>query len=167
MNGKRRFRVRPRRTPRRRCISRGGFSLLEVVLALGILVGSVTVLSAVMQLGLRNAEATRDMTQAQLLCESVLAEVTSGILPAESVQGVEADPYSTEPIRWLYSIELAEIDEDGLIAVRATVYQDLPEDKRPVRFSLVRWMIDPGLETTDLSEVETETDESVETEETE
>ena len=54
---------------------RGGFSLLEVILALAILIGILAVLSELVGLGVRNARVARAMTQAQLLCESKLAEI--------------------------------------------------------------------------------------------
>ena len=120
----------------------GAFSLLEVVLALAILVGALAVLGELVSLGTRNAQRARDLTQAQLLCESKLAEITSGISPAEPVQRAtfEYDP------EWLYSIEFEQAGQEGLVAVRVTVVQDLPAEKRPAEFSLVRWIHDAGVE---------------------
>ena len=124
-----------------------GFSLLEVVLALAILTGAIAVLGEVVRTGVRNAQIARDQTQAQLLCESKLAEITAGIIPAESVQGAmfETNPVDDGEIPWLYSIELGAIDQEGLVAVRVTVAQDLRPELRPVEFSLTRWMVDPGV----------------------
>jgi len=45
-----------------------GFSLLEVILSLAILGGAIAVLGEAARLALRNAEFTRDMARAQLLC---------------------------------------------------------------------------------------------------
>ncbi len=57
------------------------FSLLEVVLALAILVGAIAVTGELVRLGTLSAASARDLTQAQLICESKLAEITSGITP--------------------------------------------------------------------------------------
>ena len=131
-------------------LPRPGFSLLEVILALAILTGAIAVLGEVARLGMRNAQIARDKTQAQLLCESVLAEITAGITPAESVQGASletVDQAADQPPEWLYSIDRADVDEDGLVAVRVTVTQDPRQKKRPVKCSLVRWILDDALET--------------------
>ena len=139
---------------------RDAFSLLEVVLALAILTGAIAVLGELTRLGLRNAQVAREMTQAQLLCESKLAEITSGITPAEPVYNAEFDVLEVAGATgatliggeetWLYSIETEVLDEEGLMAVRVTVTQgeDVP---RPVQFQLVRWMLDSTAVTSESS----------------
>jgi len=132
---------------------RGGFSLLEVILALAILTGALAVLAELASLGMRHARLSRYITRAELLSNSKLAEITSGITLPEAVSNASfetsdggmspGDP--TEP-EWRYSVEVTSLDEEGLLAVRVTVAQDLPSEKRPVVFSLVRWIVDPGVE---------------------
>ena len=126
-----------------------GFSLLEVILALGILAGAVAVLGEVGRNGLNQARRARDVTVAQLLCESKMAEVTAGITPAETVIATpfETTDDSSQP-DWLYSIEVETIDDQGLTAVRVTVAQDLPVRQRPVDVSLTRWIYETDTETT-------------------
>jgi hypothetical protein len=118
-----------------------GFSLLEVVLALAILVGAIAVLGELVRLGTINAGSARDLTKAQLLCESKLAEISAGILLPEVVQGVPCE-YDPE---WLYSIDMQASDMPGIVVLRVTVTQDLAPNQRPAEFSLVRWMQDPTL----------------------
>ncbi|MGQ9575076.1 MAG: prepilin-type N-terminal cleavage/methylation domain-containing protein [Thermoguttaceae bacterium] len=141
----------PHRLTRR--TGRRGFSLLEVILALAILTGALAVLGELVRGGLESARIARDTTCALLLCESKMAEITSGMLWPEPAQNVPLseviDP--TQPA-WLYSVEPYQIDQQGLIAVRVTVSQDLPPQMNPVSCSLVRWLIDPGV---DLAESET------------
>ena len=119
-----------------------GFSLLEVILALAILAGALAILSEVARTAMWNAGRTRDLAQAQLLCESKLAEILAGIEPAEPISGASLE--TGQSPEWLYSIEIAPLDVEGLIEVRVTVEQDLPPEKRPVRCTLVRWMVDPS-----------------------
>ncbi len=136
--------------------SERGFTLLEVMLALAILVGAITVLGEFGRMGLRSAKTSRDLTCAELLCESVMDEISAGILTPDPVQGASVeDPVQGTPVGdtetddvapWIYSIDSETIDEDGLLAVTVTVAQDLPAAQRPVSFSMVRWMIDPSLE---------------------
>ena len=128
----------------------GGFSLLEVILALAILAGAIAVLGELSRLGMDSARIARDGTYAQLLCESKLAEITAGLARCEPEQEI---PFGTVADRgepdWLYSIDVTPVDEQGLVEVRVTVTQDLPLEKRPVEFSLVRWMVDPSVESSD------------------
>ena len=133
-----------------------GFTLLEVMLALAILVGVLAVLGEFGRMGLRSAKTSRDLTRAELLCESIMSEVIVGILTPDPVQGMPVmDPVSGSSVSdtqtddvapWVYSIDSETIDQDGLLAVTVTVMQDLPSTQRPVSFSLVRWMPDPMLE---------------------
>ena len=118
---------------------RGGFTLMEVILALAIMAVSLAALGELVRMGLRNVSASRDETQAQMLCETKLAEITSGILPVVAVEDmdIEDDP------DWLFTVELVEIDRPGLIAVRVTVYQKYVLSGRGIEFSLVRWIPDP------------------------
>ena len=119
-----------------------GFSLLEVVLALAILVGAIAVLGELVRLGTVNAGSARDLTQAQLLCESKMAEISAGLILPEMVQAVPCE-YNAE---FLYSIDVQPTDMPGLVALRVTVTQDLPASHRPAEFSLLRWIQDPLLE---------------------
>ena len=124
--------------------NRDAFSLLEVILALAILTSSIAILGELIRQATTNAKIARQLTMAQLLCESKLAEVTTGIMWPESVSGTsfESENELTDP-EWLYSIDVMVIDEEGLLSVQVTVYQDLPPEMRPVEFSLTHWMIDP------------------------
>ena len=119
-----------------------GFSLLEVILALAILAGALAILSEVARTAMWNAGRTRDLAQAQLLCESKLAEILAGIEPAEPISGASLE--TGQSPEWLYSIEITPLDVEGLVEVRVTVEQDLPPEKRPVSCTLVRWMVDPS-----------------------
>jgi hypothetical protein len=105
--------------------------------------GAIAVLSELSGIGLQNARIARDTTYAQLLCESKLAEIVAGIEPLESQEGTPLGTTGdSNESDWLYSVEVNSTEETGLLEVRVTVYKDLPEQQRPVRFSLVRWFID-------------------------
>lgn len=126
---------------------RRGFTLLEVMLALAILATSLAVLGELARLGLRNAKIARDTTQAQLLCESKLAEVIAGIEPMESVSDASLETIVGDGLSaWLYSVDVQQGSQEGVLAVRVTVREDLPEEQRPVQFSLLRWTVDPETE---------------------
>ena len=127
-----------------------GFSLLEVIIALAFLTGALAVLGELVSMGVEHAMRARNLTQAELLCESKMAEIVSGMSPAEDVSSVPFEPYGLSEIGeqtldeniegWLYSIETDSLTMEGLTTVCVTVHQDLPPEKRPVTFSLVRWI---------------------------
>jgi type II secretion system protein I len=117
---------------------RDGFSLLEVVLAMAILVGALAALGELLGLGTRHAREAADLTTAQLLCESKLAEIVAGILPPSAVAGA---PCENDP-EWLYTVLVEPTDEPGLLAVQVTVTENQPT-LQPIEFSLTRWLPDP------------------------
>ena len=124
--------------------TRRAISLLEVILSLAILGMAMASLGELARIGLRNARVACDKSQAALLCESRMAEIlAAGTLP-DTVQSEQLDnPSDPTGPAWLCSVAVESTDQDALVAVRVTVIQDLPLEKRPVEFSLVRWMVDP------------------------
>jgi general secretion pathway protein I len=126
-----------------------GFSLLEVILALGILAGAVAVLGEVARNAIRSAQQARDLTVAELLCEGKMDEIIAGITPAEAVTDEPFDTTDDATLPdWLYSVEVDSINSDeGLSVVRVTVYKDLPPEQRPPQFSLTRWIIESTSDT--------------------
>ena len=138
-------------------VRQSGITILEVMLALAILGSCLAFLGEISRNGLTSARAARDMTQAELLCESVLAKVRLGIIKMESAFDVPvsgsnsvlmtdevldtraADLTDTGNPLWVYSLEINEIDEYGLVEIAVTVRQNLPEERRPIGCRLVRW----------------------------
>lgn len=140
---------------------RRGLSLLEVILALTILALALGALGELIGLGTRSAVSARDLTRAQLLCESKLAELTTSTVAITSQQQV---PVETDP-DWQYSIDVQSLDAGGLLAVTVTVEKIVPAGRRPATYSLTRWMPDPSIEwpaTFDELTLETEGTESPE-----
>ena len=129
-------------------MKKAGFSLLEVILALAILAGVIAIVGEASRMALRNAVFTRDLARAQLLCETVLSEITTGIMTTDPV---DRQPFDTteeqldpDEAPWIYSVENDQTDEQGLISVRVTVTRDMPTEQHPIEFSVVRWMPDPN-----------------------
>ena len=70
---------------RRACSPRSGISLMEVILATAILLGSVVVLSELAGIGRRQSNRSAELSEAQRLCEWKLNEMLAGIAPIEPV----------------------------------------------------------------------------------
>jgi Tfp pilus assembly protein PilV len=117
-----------------------GITLLEVVLALAILAGSATVLSQLIGISMRAASNGRDLTEAQLLAESIMSEIAAGITPAESFTETRLpnDP------DWLASAYVEPAQQPGMIRLTIIVQRD-STSLRAARYQLVRWLRDPNL----------------------
>ena len=126
-----------------------GFSLLEIVLALAILAGALAALGEVMRLGDQNANLARDESQAEMLAESVMAELSCGARAPTNVNDAAFD-LAVEP-PWVYSIAIEPTEYQELVAVRVSVSQQLPPELQPARCDLVRWMLNPDFVTSLLS----------------
>lgn len=120
--------------------NRNGLSLVEVVLAMAILAGSMVALSQLVSLGLRAAAEARDLSRAQILAETVMSEIAIGITPATSVNRMAID---SEP-GWLVSITAGTTLQDGVIQVILVVERDSAR-QNAARFEMSRWMRDPSL----------------------
>lgn len=140
---------------------RKAFSLLEVVLSLAILGGSMAVLGEAVRHGMENARVVRDLTDAQLYCESKMAELEAGLLTTDSVTDMPIDAMTesvlessseTTVVNWMYSVQSELVDDEGLVLVSISVYQDPTSVKKPVTFTMTRMLLDESLITTDTTE---------------
>ena len=126
---------------------RGGLTLFEVILALSILGVAMAVITQATWSGLENARMAGELVQAELLAENVMAELLAGIRPLEPIQEsqFEEDDSLEDPQQWIYSVDITPAEIDGMLEARVSVHasNDRP---RKVSYSLVRWMLDMGIE---------------------
>jgi hypothetical protein len=99
-------------------------TLLEVMLALVMLLGSVMALSRLAFLARRHSVSSEDQTQAQLLCQGVMQELLAGIQPLDPVSEQTFDEYP----QWIYSIDVQPLGSAPLLAVSVRVVR-LPEEQ--------------------------------------
>lgn len=139
----------------RRIAARRGMTMMEIIVALIILGSCVAALGELSRTAFRNARESKDMTQAELLAESILAQLRIGILEMESVRDMPVSERSSSLVDdeiadtnlisgsgetlWLYSVEVIDIDDYGLVELAVTVRRNLPDESRPIRCRLVRW----------------------------
>ena len=121
---------------------RDGFTSLEIILAIAILAISVAMIGEAVRVGGRNAEQAKMQASAQMLCESLIEEIEAGSLPATEVGST---PSEFDP-RWLYSIAVETLDEEGLLQVTVSVEREDNSGRPPLGYSLTRWVIDPLLD---------------------
>ncbi|MDR2171174.1 MAG: prepilin-type N-terminal cleavage/methylation domain-containing protein [Planctomycetaceae bacterium] len=148
-------------------IRRNGLTIIEVMISLVILGGCLAVIGEVARLAFRNARESRDMTQAELLAENILAKVRLGIIEMKPVSNTpitnQTSTYNdtiedtgvinendSNDVLWLYSIDITNVeDSDKLIEIGITVTQNPDRTTHPVKCYLLRWIIDETENTTD------------------
>jgi hypothetical protein len=122
-----------------RCARRSGFSLLEVLLATSILIGSTIALLELVTISNRHASSAQNLSKSQLICQSKLNEILAGAAPLEAVRSmpVEEDP------QWVYWVELRSPEQEGFVAVEVGAAHEPVPQKQSSRFTLIRWLPDP------------------------
>lgn len=131
--------IRCLRIANRRSPNRHGLSLLEVILAIAILGGALAVIGELVRLGSMSAARAENLSKAQLLADSRMAEVSCGALPLQSVSEAPCE----EDADWVYSIDVSETEKIGLLYVEVVVQQDPVLYPRPLSVKLSRWIADP------------------------
>jgi Prokaryotic N-terminal methylation motif len=146
----------PQSENRHRC----GFSLIEVIIATAILMGSVIVLARLAGMGRTMGQRAALHTEAQRLCEQTLCEIVLGLRSMEQVQRTVLQPadqrvmesggYSEDAAqdrivirdriaKWTYSVWITPVEDvRGLTLV--TVRVESSDSGQPVQFRLRRWI---------------------------
>ena len=128
-------------------MNRNAFSLLEILLALAILGGSLAVLSQIVGTGIDSANSARDLALARLICQAKLTEtLMSSATPVTVPSTPTAAPDSSSNTPFHYAINVAPASLAGMLVIRVSVAaQDIDGGPPLAAYSLTRWMIDPSL----------------------
>lgn len=125
-----------RRLPQHRLAA---FTLLEVVLSLGLFFGALAALSQLTWNASRAAVQSRLKTQAVILCESKLNEIVAGIEPLSDQSNVA---YVDDP-NWTWSLVIVPTDYAELLQLEVTVSHTAGSSLGNVSQTLKRWFRDP------------------------
>lgn len=131
-------------------LSRDGFTLLEVILALAILGLALATLGQATSRSHDNARRAAEESELALYAESVLDEIQCGLRELAAVDRepiADADDPSAPPVA-VVSVGIENGPLDGLLVVRVRV-----DPAEPIAGSaagldaveLVQWMVDPSL----------------------
>ncbi len=128
--------------------ARRAFSLLEILLALAILGGSLAVLSQIASTGVDAAREARDLVMARVICQSQLSQLLLTRTVPQSVMAMPVTSIDSESLtEFVYSVQVQPGQLQGLLAVRVQVDAVNPNGGPPlVSYSLDRWMVDPTLD---------------------
>ena len=161
-------RLRPRDTQN----TRGGFSLIEVMIATAILMGSAIVLARLAGMGRDQSQKARLYSEAQQICEQTMHELLLGLRPMELVESMpliplpepvqttddnmsEPDMFAAEETsaeqvidetnpEWRHSVRMDLLpDQPGMWSLTVILVQGDQTLPRPIAFSLTRWISGP------------------------
>ncbi|MFV1966643.1 MAG: hypothetical protein ACC628_14560 [Pirellulaceae bacterium] len=115
-------------------------------MATAILLGSILVLMELAGIGRYYIQSVERHTTAQLLCQSKLNEILSGLAPLEGVprRSVPGDS------DWEYSVEIQPVSGLDVSLLRVTVTEVEPSEAtvttrgKPKIFTLSRWIPNPS-----------------------
>lgn len=154
--------------------ARRGFSLIEVIVATAILMGSVIVLARLAGMGRTMAQKTQRHSAAQRVCEQTLNEILLGLRPLEPVEQTPLNPAtmiaespdadSPEQVaddrifvrqpsgRWLHSVRLQPHTQIPTLQTLTVIVESADDNsERPVRFRLSRFVRMPNAEVSELT----------------
>lgn len=127
-----------RRRPTQRR-SRSAMSLLEVILAIAILGTSMTIIGQLFYSGYRSAVKARNLGDATMICDSVMAELAAGSLDPSSNSSGDALGFPG----WNYTVDSVDSDTAGLLLSTVSVRRS---DSNDVVMAVVRMLPDPNYE---------------------
>lgn len=135
---------------------RRGVTLLELILAIAILGGSMAVLSQIAGTGVDAGREASDLAVARLLAQRKMSELlldtftTPASVSDSPVEAFDSTSLST----FVYSVQVQPGQLDGLLSVRVVVHTvDANGGPPTATYALDRWMIDPAI---GLAELEAE-----------
>lgn len=147
----------------RQSVNRRGLSLIEVIVATAILMGSVIVLARLAGMGRTMVQKAQQHSAAQRICEQTLNEIVLGLRPLEQVDHAVLQPVGLltsempatdfrvddsdrvsikrETTAWTHSVFSQTLeDQPGLALLSVSVQSPDDGTGRPVTYRLQRWV---------------------------
>lgn len=125
------------------CVSRSGFTLLEIIISVAIFLGGLAAIMQGLAIGQRSELSARLQSEAVLRCEAKMGEILCGAAEATSSQGNRFD--DDEIGNWEWSAESVESGTAGLLQITVLVEHKPGSEEPNAAFTLIRYMRDPQL----------------------
>lgn len=121
---------------------RNGLSLLEVILSIAILGGSMVMIGNLYHLGYRSALRARLINEGNLLAGATMAELAAGVLPIEST----SDTSIPDNPNWTYAVDVKSSMQPGLFLATVSVKREGAPGQVSTSVSIIRFIPDPDYE---------------------
>lgn len=127
--------------------ARRGLTILEVIISIGIFLGSATIIAQLLGTGTQAAVDGRLKSQVALLAESKMAELASGVVELSSSGSQSFDDVGDMEIdeAFTWSAEVEDGGQNDLLSVSVTVEHKNEQDEVDFAFTLTRLMRDPEI----------------------
>lgn len=126
-----------------RAKQRKGLSLMEAMVSLAILGGALAVIGELISLGARAAEDARDLTKAQLVCDSIMSEFAAKVaMPSPTTH----TPCPMAP-GFVYSVQMMTHTVPDLVHIKLTIEREKDiaiNNPRGLKYAMERIMPDPN-----------------------
>jgi len=118
-----------------------GFTLLEVILALGILALALATIGEIVRNSLTNSRQAAQNLEAEIVAQSVIDQIKCGVIEIEDAGPMQMST-SEALAEWQVQIVVEPTPIEQLLQVRVLVGQTLDGDS-PADCVLTRWFQDP------------------------
>jgi prepilin-type N-terminal cleavage/methylation domain-containing protein len=122
---------------RHRTFCKNGFTLVEILITIAILVIGLAAVFQVTRSGLQRMTMSRELTEAQNACQAVLNELLARSVPIQPDAGktIEHLPH------WKIRVDIYPASQSGLYVLHLSAEQFSPEGAFiAVRYQLLRWI---------------------------
>jgi type II secretion system protein I len=119
----------------------GGFTLLEVILAIGILTLGMAAVMRVNQMAYRNIHSASDGLHASMVAEQTLSQLRCGLQPVENFGPIQLEQGQAFE-DWQVQVIVEPTVAQELLQVRVLVGRTLEPGDRPA-CEVVRWLPNP------------------------
>jgi prepilin-type N-terminal cleavage/methylation domain-containing protein len=115
----------------------GGFTLIEVLVALVVTVSALAIISQGLTTGGRASVISQNTTKAAMLAQRIMTAIETGEL---SIDGGDSKAFDDEPDFAYETLSVPDPDEPGLVDLTVTIkWKEREEDRR---YDLMRLMRD-------------------------
>ena len=128
-------------TPRSGKPHRGAFTILEVIVAVGILLGALTAIIQLISTGTRASIQGKFRAEAVILAETKMNEAIAGVVP---LQSSAADTIEDAP-EWTWEMTTETSSLSDVLTVTVTVSRESESEVEGHSYSITRMVRDPQI----------------------
>ena len=118
-----------------------GFTLLEVIIAVAVLLGALTAIFQLISTGSTASVQAQFRAEAIILAETKLNEAIGGVIPLESSSAQEIE----ESTEWTWELTVEPASQTDVLSVTVTVARESESPAGNHSYSITRMVRDPQI----------------------